>query len=118
MNKIDADDLAAYVVWVPRNGAREKHVERVVGLVADPRATQYWDARGAVIDPYDRMLELTGPCAGIFAVFGPDATWDGDGPPRPDYVEDAHAKQFDRPWPQFDAKRFADKIRGMLANSR
>lgn len=91
-------------------------MDRVTSLVTDERAAQYWDADGAVIDPYTEMLELTGPCAGIFMVFGPDATWGKDGPPRPDHVEDAHAKQYDRPHPQFDADRLAATILGSLGS--
>lgn len=106
------------MVWVPRNGARERHVERVTGLVTDERANQYWDGEGAVIDPYDRMLDLTGPCAGIFAVFGPDATWDAGGPPEPDYFEDAHAEQYDREGPQWDARRFAEHVRAILDGAK
>lgn len=106
--------MQAYVVWVPRNGAQEKHVDRVLELVTDERATQYWDTEKAVIEPYDEMLELTGPCAGVFLVFGPDASWPESGPPRPDHVEDAHADQYDRPWPQFDVDRLAEKVSELL----
>jgi hypothetical protein len=113
LGKNDDPDLRAYVVWVPRNGAQEKHVDRAVGLVTDSRASQYWDAEGSVIDPYTEMLELTGPCAGIFMVFGRDVTWGDDGPPKANYLEDAHAKQYKRPWPQWDAKRFAEKVAGL-----
>ena len=89
-------------------------MDRVTHLVTDERATQYWDGEGAVIDPYDRMLKLTGPCAGIFAVFGPAATWGADGPPEPVYFEDAHAEQYDREGPQWDAERFAKYVKVML----
>jgi len=103
------------VVWVPRNGAQEKHVDRVLELVTDERAIQYWDTEKSVIEPYDGMLELTGPCAGVFLVFGPDAKWPESGPPRPDHIEDAHADQYDRPWPQFDVDRLAEKVDELLS---
>ena len=103
---------------MPRNRAQEHHVARVTGLVTDERATQYWDGPGAVIGPYDRMLRLTGPCAGIFAVFGPEARWGTDGPPAPAYFEDAHAEQYDREGPQWNAERFAGRVRAMLAALR
>ncbi len=83
-------------------------------LVTDERAIQYWDTEGAVIGPYTERLELTGPCAGVFLAFGPEARWEESGPPRPDHVEDAHADQYDRPWPQFDVNRLAAKIRELL----
>ncbi len=111
---MDDPNLAAYVVWVPRNGARERHVPRVTRLVTDPRATQYWDAYETVVDPFDEMLALTGPCAGIFMVYGPDVRWEEADPPEPDYYEDAHARQYRRSGPQFDAKRFAHRVRAAL----
>ncbi len=104
-----------YVLWVPRNGAREKHVERVAGLVHDPRASHFWDEHGALVEPYAEMLSLTGPCAGIFMLFEPGVRWEGASPPPPDYYEDAHAVEFDREGPQFDADRFARIAEGMLA---
>jgi hypothetical protein len=97
LDKIDAPNLAAHVVWVPRNGAKEQHLDRVTHLVTDERAPQYWDATGAVIGPYTRMLELTGPCAGVFLLFGPEATWGDQGPPRPDHIEDISAVRFRAP---------------------
>ncbi len=113
LEQIDSPNLAVYVVWVPRNGARERHVEDALSLVTDARATQYWDASGAIVKPYDAMYELTGPCAGIFMVFGPDVVW-GDEVPVPDYAEDAHARQFDRVLPQWDATRFAERVALMV----
>ena len=84
--------------------------------MTDSRATQYWDEFGAVIDPFDEMLSLTGPCAGIFMIYGPEVLW-GERPPPPDYWEDAHAREFDRPAPQFDARRFADEVRTALSRA-
>ena len=102
------------MVWVPRNGAREKHVERVTHLVSDPRAVNYWDGHQAAMAPYNEMFSLTGPCAGVFMVFGPDQEWGAAGAPRPIYAEDAHAEEFNRELPQFDADRFAEFVRGVL----
>lgn len=110
----DSPDLASYVAWVPRNGAREEHVGRVTGIVTDDRARQYWDGHQAVMQPFHDRYALTGPCAGIFMVFGPDAEWGEDGPPEPAYAEDAHAVQYERQLPQFDARRFAEHVLGML----
>ncbi len=113
LEQIESPDLAAYIVWVPRNGARERHVKDALGLVTDERAAQYWDAHGAILEPYDAMYQLTGPCAGIFMVFGPDAVW-GEEAPVPEYAEDAHARQFDRVLPQWDAEQFAERVAQMV----
>ena len=110
-------NLRIYVVWARKNGGREQDVGRVTRLVTDARAAQYWDAHRVVTAAYDSMLALTGPCAGIFALYGPTARWTGSAPPRPDYLEDAHAHEFHRPYPQFDARRVAAKVREMLGST-
>lgn len=109
--------LRIYVVWAPKNGGREQDVAAVTGLVTDPRAAQYWDAQRAVTDAYDRMLTLTGPCAGIFMLYGPQVRWQGATPPEPTYLEDEHAEEFNRPHPQFDGSRLATKARELLQTS-
>ncbi|MGH7563445.1 MAG: hypothetical protein ACREK5_03365 [Gemmatimonadota bacterium] len=116
LSKVDDSDLAVYLVWAPRNGAEESHVERVTGLVDDPRAHQFWDGHGAVADPVDAMLELTGPCAGVALLYGPEASWDGAAPPAPTYWEDAHDFEFHRAAEQFDAGRFTGRIQAMMAS--
>ncbi len=113
---IDDSELAAYVIWAPKNGAREKHVDRVLDLVTDARATQYWDGSGTAVDAYDAMFGIEGrPCAGVFMLYGADTVWEGDSLPMPDYFEDAHAREFSRTaGPQFDGSRLADRARQML----
>ncbi len=113
---IDDSELAAYVIWAPKNGAREKHVDRVLDLVTDARATQYWDGSGAAVDAYDAMFGIEGrPCAGVFMLYRVDAVWEGNSPPMPEYFEDAHAREFSRTaGPQFDGSRLANRARQLL----
>ncbi len=117
LDEVNDPNLTVYVVWAPRNGARQSHVDRVTDLVTDTRATHYWDEYGAVADPYDEMLDLTGPCAGIFAIYGTDVQWGDGSVPTPEYTEDAHADEFDRAGPQFDGERFADRVTATLSAS-
>ncbi len=113
---IDSNELAANVVWAPKNGGREEHVYRVLDLVTDARATQYWDGNGAAVDAYDVMFGIEGrPCAGVFMLYRADAVWEGNSPPMPDYFEDAHAREFSRTaGPQFDGSRLAKRARQLL----
>lgn len=113
---IDDSELAAYVIWAPKNGGREKHVDRVLDLVTDARASQYWDGNGSAVNAYDAMFGIEGrPCAGVFMLYRADAVWEGDSPPMPDYFEDAHAREFSRTaGPQFDGSRLAKRARQML----
>ncbi len=108
LSKIDSPDLSAYAVWVPANGARERHLPPVLNLVTDSRATEYWDEYDVVEEWYREMLEFDGPCAGVFLVYGPEARWSGDSPPEPDYWEDAHSDlRVEYLAPQLNAKRIA-----------
>ncbi len=113
---IDSTERAAYVIWAPKNGAREKHVNRVLDLVTDARATQYWDGNGSAVDAYDAMFGIEGrPCAGVFMLYRADAVWEGNSPPMPEYFEDAHAREFSRTaGPQFDGSRLANRARQLL----
>ena len=116
LETIDDPNLVAYVIWAPKNGGREEHVDRVTDLVTDARATQYWDEHAAVAGPYDRMFDLAGPCAGVFALYGPDTKWDGETPPEPLLWQDAHADQRGREDnPEVDAKTMAKRIRVLLS---
>lgn len=115
LDTIDSDDLSVFVVWAPKNGAREEHVGRVTDLVTDGRARQYWDEYSAIAAPLDEMLELTGPCAGTFMLYGRDVTWETGAPPEVLYWEDAHANELNRHGaPQFDPTGFAMKVRELL----
>jgi len=111
--KTDNPDVSAYVIWAPRNGAREKHVDRVLDLVTDERATQYWDSQGVAAEAYDAMFDIEGrPCAGVFMLYDTNAVWTDDDPPIPEYYEDAHAREFaQKAGPQFNATRLLERLR-------
>jgi len=47
-------------------------------------------------------------------LYGRQARWEGAAPPRADYLEDAHAEEFHRPYSQYDPRHFAAKAREML----
>ncbi len=115
---IDSPKLAAYVIWAPKNGGREKHVNRVLDLVTDSRASQYWDGEGSAVAAYDAMFGIEGrPCAGVFMLYPADAVWEDQSPPMPDYFVDAHAREFSRTaGQQYDGKRLAERTREMLSD--
>ncbi len=115
LSQNDDQRLAVYVVWAPKNGARASHVDGATGLVTDTRAAHYWDEHSAIADPIDERMALAGPCAGIFMLYGPDATWEGVESPLPVYTEDAHANEFDREGPQLDPKRLRSIVGEALA---
>jgi len=56
---IDSSELSAFVVWAPKNGGREKHVNRVLDLVTDARARRYWEGDGSAVDAHAREFRRT-----------------------------------------------------------
>jgi hypothetical protein len=62
---------------------------------------------------YDEAYDNTGMVIG-FSRTHRQARWEGAAPPRADYLEDAHAEEFHRPYPQHDPQRFAATAREML----
>lgn len=102
-------------MWVEKNGARERHVNRVTRLVTDARATHFWDEHGAVVRALDALLGIPGrACAGAFLVYPPDVRWDGALPPEPAYWADAHAREFEDHGPAFNADRFREAVQASL----
>jgi hypothetical protein len=86
LDKVESGKLRVFVVWTPRYLAdnRAKAVT-ATKLVADKRATHFWDGTGWLGKYYGKALEL--PKKRTFAwdvyfVFDTDATW-GDEPPKP-----------------------------------
>jgi hypothetical protein len=66
-------------------GAQEKDVPVATRLVPDVRATQYWDGTGVTMRDYRAALGLPEDAWDVYLVYGPDARWDGELPPKPDY---------------------------------
>lgn len=66
-------------------GGEEKDVPVATRLVADARASHYWDDGGATIRGYQRALELPEPAWDIYMVYGPMTRWERDLPPMPDF---------------------------------
>jgi len=88
LGKVPGDGVRTYVVWVPMNRGLERDVPNATKEVWDPRARHYWDADGWLMNTYKQVL--TGfpfdPAAwDTYVLYGPDATWDGESPPKPAY---------------------------------
>lgn len=115
LERIDSSDLEVFVVWVRKNGARERHVGRVTRLADDPRATHYWDEQRAVLKPMEDLLELGDrACAGAFLLYDRGTQWNDATPPAPVYWSDAHSREFSRHGPEFDPDRFHAEVRDLL----
>jgi hypothetical protein len=77
--------LRSYVVWVPKQWGEEKDVPEATRFVTDARASHYWDEGGGLMRRYTSVLALPEDAWDIYMVYGPNARWEGDAPPAPDY---------------------------------
>lgn len=87
LRKDNARDIAVYVVWSPELGAREQNVESATALVPDRRARHYWDGGALVGKAYEPLLGLPIPAWDTWMLFGRNAVWRGDTPPKPSWWE-------------------------------
>ncbi|PYP88270.1 MAG: hypothetical protein DMF61_06660 [Blastocatellia bacterium AA13] len=100
-------DLRAYVVWVPKVGAREPDVDAATRLVADRRALHYWDEEGLLLRSYRPALGITKDAWDVYMVYGPAARWEGEAPPQPEYwMHQLNVKNA----PELDGKQLLSKI--------
>jgi hypothetical protein len=70
---------------VPQLGAQEEDVPVATRFVPDARATHYWDGTGGTMRSYRATLALPEDAWDVYMVYGPDARWDSELPPKPVY---------------------------------
>jgi len=108
------DRLVTYVVHVPTMGAKEKHVAETIPLLNGPRIHHYWEDSGIIGQHFQEILNVEHYVWDFWAIYGPDATWEGLLPPQPEYYEHqlgVSAGRY-RTFPEglvLDADRFAAK---------
>jgi hypothetical protein len=98
----------------------ERDVPKATVEVPDQRATHYWDGDGQLVSRYREVLGLNEPAWDIYMLYGPDARWEGDHPPRPQYwMHQFGSKRRPRAnAPFWDAAVFLDKIRFAALSGR
>jgi hypothetical protein len=102
--------LRAYVVWVPKVAATQRDVPNATRFVRDERAKHYWDGEGALLHGYEPVLSIAEDAWDIYMVYGPDARWESDAPPEPDYW----MHQLDlKSAPIFDAAAFGERVKSL-----
>ena len=108
--------LRAYVVWVPQLGAAEEDVPVATRFVPDARATHYWDGTGGTMKGYHATLGISEDAWDVYMVYGPQARWDGDVPPKPVFWMHQLGSE-DEPrvkGPYLDPDVFAAQVRRVL----
>jgi hypothetical protein len=108
------DRLVTFVVHVPTLGAREEHVAETIPLLHGPRIHHYWEDSGILGQHYSEVMDVFMYVWDFWAIYGPDARWEGKLPPKPLYFE--HQLGFSsgtsRGFPReliLNAERFATK---------
>lgn len=81
------DRLVTFVVHVPTLGAREDHVAETIPLLQGPRIHHYWEDSGIIGQHYLEVMDVFMYVWDFWAIYGPDARWEGTLPPKPDYFE-------------------------------
>lgn len=113
------DRLVTFVVHVPTMGAREKHVAETIPLLQGPRIHHYWEDSGIIGQHYSEIMDVDMYVWDFWAIYGPDARWEGALPPKPEYFEHqlgVTTSTF-RGFPRervLDAARFAEKTMGYV----
>ena len=81
------DRLVTFVVHVPALGAKEQHVAETIPLLEGPRIHHYWEDSGIIGQHYSEVMDVDMYVWDFWAIYGPDARWDGSLPPKPAYFE-------------------------------
>ena len=103
------------MVWAPilrTDGAPD---DETLALLADPRATHFWDAGGVVSPPFKELLSLPGRIRAwdLYMLFGPKAVW-GDSPPAPDYWQHQLGAEVEVLAPKLDGEVLLERVREVV----
>ncbi len=94
--------LHTFVVYVPALQATAADVPPVAELMAGPRIDHYWQESGMIGVDYQPIFETEIYIWDFWFIYGPDAVWEGDMPPVPDFWQ--HQLRG-----RFPADRYLDK---------
>jgi hypothetical protein len=114
--------LQTFVVHVPRLSPppTEEDVPEAATLLRNDHVHHYWNPSGSFGRELSAALELKVEGEDVYAwdvwlVFGPDAVWDGDHPPKPEYFMHPLWALGGTDLPRFDSKVFAERAHRLLA---
>jgi hypothetical protein len=115
MTRLSDPDLRAYVVWVPMFRGAERDVPTATTVFPDARSKHYWDGGSLLVSGYRDTLKFDEPAWDIFLLYGPEARWDGDRPPAPDFwMHQLGSRSKPRvPGPFLDAAVFLERAKAI-----
>lgn len=103
------------MVWVPKLFGHESDVATATRFVPDPRAMHFWDGSGLLVQQYDTVLGINQDAWDVYLLYGADARWTGDMPPKPDFWM---TKLSTDKGPRFDPDAFAAQANRALSAAR
>ena len=117
--------LQTFIVHVPRMTPppKEKDVPEAATLLHNDYVHHYWNPSGSFGRELSRGLDLKVDGEEVYAwdvwlVYGPDAVWDGEQPPKPEYFMHQLWALGETDLPRFDSKAFAQKVHQLLGTAR
>jgi hypothetical protein len=106
----------------PWSGMAEgKDVAKAAQLLHNPHVRDYWNPSGAFGRLLSLAVELKNNDSPVYAwdvwlIYGPDAKWEGTGPPRPRLLmNQLGALRGSTKFPHLDSHLFAQQVRALLA---
>ena len=122
LSKTNDPRLQTFVVHVPRMTPppKEKDVPKAAKLIHNDYVRHYWNPSGSFGRELSDGLGLKVDGEQVYAwdvwlVYGPDAVWDGERPPKPDYFMHNLWALGETDLPRFDSKVFAQRAHQLLA---
>jgi hypothetical protein len=113
--------LQTFVVHVPVLGAEAKDIAPAARLLDNQNVHHYWNPSGSFGRELAAAVGLKQDDKLVYAwdvwlVYGPDVTWEGQGPPKPALLmHQLRALQGSTEFPRLDSRAFAQVVRKQLA---
>jgi hypothetical protein len=124
LSKTNDPRLQTFVVHVPRMTPppKENDVPKAATLLRNDHVHHYWNPSGSFGRELSSGLELKVRGEEVYAwdvwlLYGPDAVWDGEYPPKSDYFMHQLWALGETNLPRFDSKVFAEKVHQLLATA-
>jgi hypothetical protein len=119
----DDPHLQTFVVHVPVlvPSAKAKDVAPAAKLLSNPHVRHYWNPTGSFGRALSEAVGLKNDERQVYAwdvwlIYGPEATWDGQQPPRPIHLmHQLRALRGSAEFPHLDSEAFAREVRQLLA---
>jgi hypothetical protein len=122
LSKTNDPRLQTFIVHVPRLNPppKEKDVPEAATLLRNDHVHHYWNPSGSFGRELSDGLELKVDGEEVYAwdvwlVYGPDAVWEGELPPKPEYFMHQLWALGETDLPRFNSKVFAQRVHQLLA---